>query len=126
MSNLKKFSIICNEGSLSGSGKGQKDIKLIEWALDKNEAANQFNNCRANQMYGRRIKSIQEERIMKKYIVTGKKPEENRSEAYWHTIADEIDAPDFIEADRMFRKKYPDHSIVFPPEYTGQEEGASI
>jgi hypothetical protein len=60
MSNLKKFEIVCNEGSLSGSGSMQPDITLVEWALDKDQAEKQFYSYEITKRYGRRIKSIRE------------------------------------------------------------------
>jgi hypothetical protein len=62
MSNLKKFEIVCNEGSLSGHGGMQKEITLIEWALDKSQAEKQFNAYEITKRYGRRIISIRESR----------------------------------------------------------------
>lgn len=62
MSQMKKFLITCNEGSLSGSGKMQQDIKLVEWALSEDEARHQFNACRTNKVYGRIIKKVEEAR----------------------------------------------------------------
>ena len=60
MSNLKKFEITCNEGSLEGAGNIQREIKIIEWALDEQHARKIFMNNRANQMYGRRIKNVRQ------------------------------------------------------------------
>mgnify|MGYP001351545749 CR=1 FL=1 len=62
MSQMKKFIIVCNEGSLGGSGKIQKNIRLVEWAISQEDAIDQFNNCRTNRIYGRTVKSVEEAR----------------------------------------------------------------
>jgi hypothetical protein len=60
LSNLKKFEITCNEGSLGGEGHSQADMIVIIWAVDEQHARKIFMNDKANQVYGRRIKKVRQ------------------------------------------------------------------
>lgn len=58
----KTFEIICNEGSLSGSGKRQNDINVRITAVTMDGARKKFEMSKENLVYGRVIKSIREVR----------------------------------------------------------------
>jgi hypothetical protein len=56
----KKYEITCNEGSLSATGRGQRDITVIVTAVTIDGARRKFEMEEENRVYGRRIKWIRE------------------------------------------------------------------
>jgi hypothetical protein len=57
---MATYQIICNEGSLEGGGRGQREMKIEIIASSLDEARTKFKENMENKIYGRKILEIKE------------------------------------------------------------------